>query len=71
MMRIFKPLPSRGAVWGIVISFLTTFSLAIAHMPSSIPLHFDWAGQPTRYGSSAELWIMYGIFALLTLLFMG
>ncbi|WP_156920601.1 hypothetical protein [Thermicanus aegyptius] len=40
-------------------------------MPSSISLHLDWAGQPTRYGSSAELWIMYGIFALLTLLFMG
>ncbi len=67
----FISVPLQVANAAVVVLTSAAFWLMSSALPARIPLHFDMAGRPNRWGSPAELWILGGtmIFDLLLLWF--
>ena len=53
--------------------FITAGILIVAfslpELPDTVPVHFDLRGEPNRYGSKYELWVVAGVSLLIWMLF--
>ncbi|MEZ4220193.1 MAG: DUF5808 domain-containing protein [Polyangiaceae bacterium] len=56
----FISVPLEIANAAVVLLSSGVFWLLSTSLPMSIPLHFDLAGRPNRWGNPAELWILGG-----------
>ncbi len=67
----FISVPLQLANAAVVVLSAAGFWLVSSALPARVPLHFDMAGRPDRWGSPAELWVLGGtmIFDLLLLWF--
>jgi uncharacterized membrane protein len=58
-----------------VISFLLVaagiliIAFSLPGLPDKVPVHFDLKGEPNRFGSKYELWIVAGVSVLLYMIF--
>lgn len=52
----------------IFFSLLVSFSFFYNELPEKIPMHFDLAGKPTRFGHKAEMIIVVSVLSLLSVI---
>jgi uncharacterized membrane protein len=61
--------PLEHALEIIMLAFLLLNLLVIAvsygSLPENVPVHFGAGGQPQRWGERYELWIMFGVIAVI------
>ncbi|MBI3205510.1 MAG: DUF1648 domain-containing protein [Myxococcales bacterium] len=57
----YVSLPLQVAQGALVLLSAAAFVLVRSHLPELVPLHFDAAGRPNRWGSPDELWALGGI----------
>lgn len=73
--RAFVSLPLQLAHVALLLLSTAGFALVKSALPELVPLHFDVAGRPDRWGSPDELWGLLGImlfdYALLWIIVRG
>src|SRR5689334_22134485 len=50
----------RIIIWPVWIAPLIYLAIAGGHLPDRVPLHYDISGDPDRYGSKLEFFIVIG-----------
>jgi uncharacterized membrane protein len=48
--------PLQAVSWAVLLVDVVAFALIIPRLPASVPLHFDAAGVPDRFGPPGEHW---------------
>jgi uncharacterized membrane protein len=61
MTKYFKLL-----IWPVAIAPLIYLAVIWQQLPEQVPMHFDWKGNPDRYGNKTELLIMILVLAAMS-----
>jgi len=60
-MTRFLSVPLQIANVVVIVISAAAFWAVRVQLPAVVPLHFDGAGRPNRWGSPDELWMMFGV----------
>ncbi len=54
-------------IWPVFLAPLAYLAFTLQKLPQRIPVHFDFNGQPDRYGNKNELWLPVGIITVVSI----
>ena len=58
----------KNTVWLVMLAPAIYLALVWKQIPDTVALHFDWKGNPDRYGSKNEMIVMIGVLTLVNCL---
>jgi uncharacterized membrane protein len=63
MNRILKKL-----VWLVIIAPVIYLLIIWKDLPETVPVHYNFQGEPDRYGNRSEMWLILGIITVVNIL---